>query len=271
MKIRFLGTGSSTGVPRIGCDCDVCTSDDSRNVRTRPSIMILDELNILIDTAPEFRTQIIAAKFKEDLAAVLFTHAHNDHIAGLDDIRFLSKLSKRAIDVFACKNTADYILNHFDYIFNVDKNYLGLLPKLNLHSVEHYQPFKIKNCFEVTPLPVTHGCIQSTVFRISKIIDDKPIINIGYVTDCSSIPESTTQHLQNLDLLILGCLDNNEKVVCHFNLETAMAFIEQVNPKKTLLTHLSHDLEHKATNNLIKTKTNNDIQLAYDGLIIEVL
>ncbi len=271
MNIRFLGTGASGGVPVIGCTCNVCTSTNIKNHRTRPSILISEPLenqniNILVDIAPEFREQILKAKFAEHIDALIITHAHNDHIAGLDDIRYINRVSKKTIETFADSITVKGVQNRWNYLFEGDKNYVGFLANLNLHKIKHYKPFVVANRFEITAIPVKHGYINSTVLKFKNLQNKK---TFGYIVDCNEIDERGERELQNLDLLILGCLKDSD-ALSHFSLDKAINFVERINAKRTYLTHCSHHLEYQTTNTKIRQRTAHNIQLAFDGLEIVV-
>ena len=252
MKVTFLGTGTSYGVPMVGCECRVCTSDNPKNSRTRSSIIISEgENNILIDAATELRIQCLKNKVKS-LDAVLLTHSHADHILGFDDLRHFNRSRKSNIPVYGSCDTVDSVSRMFSYAFrevpsNGSKPKVSLIPidgKLNLSGIE------------VIPVDVMHGQERVTAYRFNKF---------AYVTDVSQIPRDSVDKLQGLDLLIIAALRNipHEK---HFSIEQAINVVSRLKPKQTFFTHIAHDIEHEETNKDLPP----GIKLAYDGLTIEV-
>jgi len=271
MKIRFLGTGSSGGVPEIGCDCEVCTSTNPKDKRSRSSVLVSEpltgeeNLNVLVDVSPDFRTQMLNMNFKEGFENILITHPHNDHISGFDDLKYITKITKRDMEVFADQYTANAIRISYDYMFNEQKikDYPYFLPSVNMHIVERYKTFFIKDKIEVQPLPVMHGNEEILGYKIGKTV---------YISDCSFIPPKTLEHMHGLDLLVLDCTHYIKKTsILHFTLEECLNIVEQVKPKQTYLTHMSHHCGvHDAINRAIKEQTKYSVELAYDGLEVEV-
>jgi len=271
MKIRFLGTGSSGGVPEIGCGCEVCRSTDPKDKRSRSSVLISERLtsgenlNVLIDVSPDFRTQMLSMNFNEGFENILITHPHNDHISGFDDLKYIAKLTNRGIEIFADRCTADAIRVSYDYMFDEQKikEYLYFLPSVKMHVIERYKPFFIKDKIEVLPLPVMHGNEEILGYKIGKMV---------YISDCSAIPPKTLEYMHDLDLLVLDCTHYIKKVsVLHFTMKECLQIIEQVKPKQTYLTHISHNCEtHDAMNQTIKTLTKHNVELAYDGLEADI-
>lgn len=251
MNIRILGSGTSNGVPVVGCDCPVCTSKDPRNKRTRASVLIRDKAaTILIDTATEFRLQALAAGIRR-LDGIFFTHAHADHTHGLDDLRSLTR--EKPLDVYADTRTADELLQRFSYIFR-PKPGTGAIPRLNLHVL----PEGPVNCggLEVLPVPIFHGKMEIRAYRIG---------GFAYLTDCSFIPESSFSLLKDLDLLVIDAL-RYKRHPTHFSVEEALEAIRRIGPRRALLTHMCHELEYRD----LAEKLPEGVSPAWDGLEIEI-
>ncbi|MFH1728769.1 MAG: MBL fold metallo-hydrolase [Pseudomonadota bacterium] len=251
MKITILGCGTSTGVPMLGCNCNICSSNNSKNKRTRSSVLIQNNnKNILIDTAPDLRFQAIANKIL-NIHAVLYTHDHADHTHGIDDLRSFNFIHKSMIGCYASKKTILTIKNRFSYIF--DKRFDPLKPNLKMIAIDkHFELFDLK----ITPIPLQHGDDNIFGFRIN---------NFAYLTDCSGINESSLKLLQNLELVIISGLRLKPHKK-HFSIEQATNMIKKLGAKKGLITHLSHTLDY---NEISKTLPEN-INLAYDGLVIKL-
>ncbi|MDR4503986.1 MAG: MBL fold metallo-hydrolase [Candidatus Scalindua sp.] len=252
MKITFLGTGTSYGVPMIGCECSVCISDNPKNSRTRSSILVSRrEHNILIDAATELRIQCLINKVKR-VDAVLLTHAHADHVLGLDDLRHFNIRQKKMIPVYGSQETLNQIEKMFSYAFEETISN-GSKPKFTLEFIEG--SITISD-LEIIPIDVMHGLEMVTGYRID---------NVAYVTDVSHIPSDSMDKLRGLDLLILDALRirPHEK---HFNIEQALDIARELKPKKTLFTHIAHEVDYDLINGTLPS----DIKLAYDGLTVEV-
>ncbi|MCS6904530.1 MAG: MBL fold metallo-hydrolase [Bacteroidia bacterium] len=249
MKVIFLGTGTSQGIPVIACNCAVCTSTDSKDKRLRSSILVEDNnLTFVIDTGPDFRQQMLRAKVKR-LDAVLFTHKHKDHTAGLDDVRAFNFRQAQAMPIYADALTLSGIEQEFSYIFE-DNKYPGI-PQLEIHIIDH-RPFYLRDLL-ITPVPVLHHKMPVLGFRIH---------NFAYVTDANYIPPSSMELLQNLDILVLNAL-RHEKHISHFTVSEAIEIIQLLKPKKAYLTHISHLLgKHEEENRKLPP----NIELAYDEL-----
>lgn len=252
MEVTFLGSGTSVGVPVIGCECEVCTSRDPRNERTRSSIHVSTEYaSLLIDTPPELRLQML----REGLSTVdfvLYTHAHADHIMGLDDLRPLCKENGGNLPVYGQPKTLETLEQRFSYVFEPVPND-SWTPNLTLHPLT--EPRTIRE-FPVRPLPVQHGEIKIYGYRMGPI---------AYLSDVSSIPESTMKQLRDLDLLVLDCL-RHEPHPTHLHLNRALEVARQIDANRTYFTHLAHEIEYKeVTRNLPE-----DVGLAYDGLRLTV-
>jgi phosphoribosyl 1,2-cyclic phosphate phosphodiesterase len=236
----------------IGCGCAVCKSPDPRNQRTRCSIFIEDDhTSLLLDTPPELRVQLL----REDIAtadAVLFTHAHADHIFGLDDVRRFNDINGCALPCYGSAQTLATVRRAFDYIF-VPTQLGGGKPQLDLVPVDG--PFEVGGIV-VTPVPVMHGSIPIYGYKIG---------GFAYVTDCSAIPDASMEMLGGLDTLVLGVL-RPEPHETHFSVSQGLAVVEKLRPKRTFFTHISHKLDHEHTNSVLPP----GVELAYDGLRLTI-
>jgi len=252
MRLTFLGTGTSTGVPTIGCVCKVCLSTDPCDQRTRPSLMLeYDGRVVVIDTTPDFRQQALREKISR-LDAVLFTHGHADHVLGLDDTRVFYFRQRVPLPIYADDATMRTLRHVFSYIFEQTYKYGGL-GKLD--------PRAINGSFELwgrrfTPIPVLHGDLPVLGFRFSQA---------AYVTDFSTIPESSMPLLEGLSVLILDALRHTPHPT-HSHLEQSLALVERLKPQRAFFTHIAHELKHKETNAALPAH----VRLAYDGLKVEV-
>lgn len=252
MKIRFLGTGTSQGVPIIGCECAVCRSPDPRNTRARPSLWIeLAGRHVVVDTPAEFRLQAIRYRLPR-LDALLVTHAHADHIFGIDDIRRYNQMQREVIPLYASPDTLAALQQMFGYIFDRSIESWAV-PKADPRPIDG--PFELFGA-RVEPLLVWHGRMPVTGFRIGRF---------AYLTDCSRIPEETMERLYGLDLLVLDALRHRPHPT-HFSIGEALEVIEQVAPKRALLTHLCHEVDHAQT----EAELPEHVRLAYDGLSVDV-
>jgi phosphoribosyl 1,2-cyclic phosphate phosphodiesterase len=252
MKLTFLGTGTSTGVPTITCHCRVCTSKDVRDQRTRPSLMLeFDGRVVIIDTTPDFRQQALREHI-ERLDAVVFTHGHADHVLGLDDTRVFYFKQQVPMPIYADPATLGTVRKVFAYIFDQTYKYGGL-GKLDPHTIDG--PFALWG-LEFTPVPVWHGDMPVLGFRFG---------SVAYVTDFSAIPENSLALLQRLDVLILDALRHKPHPT-HSNLEQSLALVHQLKPRRAFFTHIAHELGHEETNANLPA----DVRLAYDGLAVEV-
>lgn len=254
MKIKFLGTGTSHGVPLIGCNCKTCKSKDLKNKRYRTSILVINNnTNILIDTPAEFRLRAIEYNIKK-IDAVFFTHAHMDHIAGFDDIRRFNEIKGGAINAYGDKKNLKEIKKRFSYILEKTQEGGGK-PVINFIEIKPFKEFIINN-IKILPLPVCHGKLKITGYRIK---------NFAYLTDVSRIPKKTYDYLKNLDVLVLDALRKEEHPT-HFNLVQAINEAKKINAKKTFFTHIAHSLEHNETERNLPE----NIKLAYDGMEINI-
>lgn len=253
MKVTFLGTGTSQGIPVIGCSCNVCTSIDYKDNRLRTSILVeSDTTSIVIDTGPDFRQQMLQNRQKK-LDAVLFTHEHKDHTAGLDDIRPFNYFNKQKIDVFATKNVQVSLKREYEYIFN-DEKYPGI-PEIELKTIEN-RPFTIGD-ISITPILVYHYQLPVFGYRIK---------NFTYITDANFIADEELKKIEGSSVFVLNAL-RKEKHISHFTLNEAIDLMRKINPKKGYFTHISHQLgKHQE----VERQLPDFIELAYDGLKIEI-
>jgi phosphoribosyl 1,2-cyclic phosphate phosphodiesterase len=252
-KITVLGSGTSVGVPTIGCHCDVCTSKDSRDKRLRPSVLVsYEERNVLIDTTPDLRTQALRARL-ERLDAVIFTHSHADHIMGLDDVRPFNFRQKGQIPIFASADTMAAIQRCFQYIFDGGPRETNV-PKLDARVLDG-TPFDLFG-MEFLPVPILHGTQTIYGFRFGAA---------AYLTDHSDIPERSMDLLRKLDVLFLDALRYKPHPT-HSTVERSIRTVDQLAPHRAYFTHISHDLGHERAESMLPPH----IRLAYDGLEIQV-
>jgi len=252
-QLIFLGTGTSVGVPCIGCGCAVCTSDNPKNRRTRCSVVLgLAEGNLLIDTTPDLRTRLLRERIGL-IHAVLYTHDHADHLFGLDDVRVFPYYLGHALPTYCEDFVEARIRRSFDYAFTPEAaNYGGGVPQLDIRRIGT-EPLVVLGQ-RIVPLRLIHGRFRVLGFRFG---------NVAYCTDTNEIPEASRPLLEGLDLLILDALRPRPHPT-HFTLEEAVATARALRPKRTLFTHMSHELEHEATNAALPP----GMELAYDGLRI---
>ncbi|HZD33057.1 MAG TPA: MBL fold metallo-hydrolase [Candidatus Angelobacter sp.] len=252
--LTVLGSGTSMGVPTVGCTCAVCASSDPHDRRLRPSIMVqYDGHTVVIDTSPDFREQAIREQIRR-IDAVLYTHGHADHILGLDDVRPLSfprVTGGGKIPLYASHRTAQTVQSVFRYIFDGDYKYGGLA-QVEMHIIDG--PVELFGA-RFTPLVVNHGEYPIEAYRFG---------SAAYLTDFSTIPEETMAQLRGLDILILDALRHHPHPT-HSTLENSLQIAEQLQPKRTFFTHMSHDLPHQATNAALPP----NVRLSYDGLKLE--
>jgi phosphoribosyl 1,2-cyclic phosphate phosphodiesterase len=252
MKLTFLGTGTSTGVPTLACRCRVCSSDDPHDKRTRPSVVVeFDSRVVLIDTTPDFRTQAMREGI-ERLDAVLYTHDHVDHVMGLDDVRPYYFRQQVPIPIYANSRTMDSIRRIYTYIFDQTYPYGGIA-KLEPHLIDG--PFELWG-ERVIPLTVLHGHMPILGFRIR---------DFAYITDFSEIPDETQDLLKGLDVLVLDALRHKPHPT-HSTVENSLAWVERLKPRRAFFTHIAHELAHEETNAALP----GHVRLAFDGLKLEV-
>jgi phosphoribosyl 1,2-cyclic phosphate phosphodiesterase len=249
--LTVLGSGTSMGVPTIGCDCAVCHSSDPRDRRTRPSIMVeYGDRLVLIDTTPDFREQAIREGIKQ-VDAVIYTHTHADHILGIDDLRPLSFRRGEKIPLYARPEAAEFLRNMFRYIFDDDYKFGGIA-QVELKPIEG--PVRLFGAsFE--PVKVIHGEAEIYGYRFG---------SAAYLTDFSDIPEESMANLEGLDILFLDALRHKPHPT-HSTVENSLRIVDRVKPKRAFFTHICHDLPHEATNATLPA----NVRLSYDGMRLE--
>lgn len=249
MKVTFLGTGTSQGVPVIGCTCEVCRSLDFRDKRFRSSVHLqVGKLSLVIDTGPDFRSQILRAGIT-DLDAVIFTHEHKDHTAGLDDIRPFNFKQQKDMPVFGKYQVLEQIKREFAYIFS-GKRYPGV-PQVEAIEIDE-NPFTIEGV-RITPIPVMHYKLPILGFRIG---------DFTYITDTNFIPDESLKLIEGTKILVLNALQK-ESHISHFTLNEAIAMAQKIGAKQTYFTHISHKL---GLHNTVDNELPEGLALAYDGL-----
>lgn len=253
MKITFLGTGTSQGVPVIGCTCEVCTSLDFRDKRLRSSIQVeISDRSFVIDTGPDFRQQMLREHVKR-IDAILFTHAHRDHTAGLDDVRAYNFMQRMDMPVYGRQEVLDQLKIEYAYAFIKD-SYPGI-PRLVLNLIDN-KPFSIHG-ISITPLEVLHLKMPVLGFRFG---------DFSYITDANFISESTIEKLAGTDVLVLNALQRDPHI-SHFNLQEALDMVKKIKPKQTYFTHISHKLGLHAD---VTKELPDNVMLSYDGLQLDV-
>jgi phosphoribosyl 1,2-cyclic phosphate phosphodiesterase len=253
LKITFLGTGTSSGVPMIGCNCEVCISPDKKDKRLRSSILVQSKTTTLVvDTTPDFRYQMLRADVKH-LDAVVFTHPHKDHIAGLDDIRAYNFFLNKPMEIFANALTEEALRREFVYVFAENK-YPGI-PKLNMNTIAT-EPFMVGD-IPIIPIVVYHLKMPVLGFRFGKFT---------YITDANRIDENEKQKIKGSEVIVLNVL-RKEKHISHFTLDEAVTLVNELKIPKAYFTHISHQLgKHEDINNELPL----NMQLAWDGLVLHL-
>lgn len=262
MKVTILGSGTSQGIPIIGCRCRTCMSDNPKDKRLRVSVYIDTGLpkesgegsyRILIDTSPDFRQQMLVNNLN-DIDAILYTHHHIDHIMGLDDIRQINQLHKKTVDVYGNKETLSYLKKAFAYIFDENTYRGGGIPDIKTHIIKlekfHAGPA------EVTPVRYFHGPAEVWGYRIG---------GFAYLTDCSSVPEEEFSKLENIEYLVIDALRYKPHPT-HLSIDEAAEISKRIGAGQTYFTHMTHDVLHDEAN----AKLPENIRLAYDGLTFEL-
>lgn len=253
LKLTFLGTGTSQGVPIIGCRCKVCSSADPLDKRLRSSVLIRNEtLTLVIDAGPDFRHQMLREKVGS-LDAILLTHEHRDHIAGLDDVRAFNYIQKRAMDIYAEERVQEEIRKQFLYAFGHDK-YPGV-PNLNLHTIGE-KKFTIQG-MSIVPIRVMHYKLPILGFRIG---------DLTYITDASNITVDEKRKFSDTKVLVINALRMEEHPT-HFNLSKALELVKEISPEKAYLTHISHQMGLYTD---VQKELPDNVSLAYDGMSLDI-
>lgn len=250
IKVTFLGTGTSQGVPVIGCQCEVCKSDNTKDKRLRSSILIeTEDTNVVIDTGPDFRQQMLREKVSK-LDAVLFTHEHKDHTAGLDDIRAFNFLQKKDMPLYGTAKVLNQLKNEFAYIF-AEKRYPGI-PQVELHEITKDKSFCIGK-LKIMPIEVFHYRLPVLAFRIE---------DFTYITDANYIASEEMAKIYGSKVLVVNALQK-DKHISHYNLEEAIALAQHIKAEKTYFTHISHKM---GLHSQVSKGLPHNIEIAYDGL-----
>ena len=252
-RVTFLGTGTSSGVPMVGCRCAVCRSSDQRDRRLRPSILVHvhGRASILVDTSPDLRQQALAHGISR-LDAVLFTHSHADHILGLDELRRFNVLQDGPISCYATAATWESIRRTFYYAFDGVPRHGGGIPKIDAHEIGG--PFTVAGV-HIVPVPLWHGRLPILGFRFG---------SLAYLTDCSAIPDDSWPLVAGVDTLVIDALRHRTHST-HFTVAEALEAIARIAPRRAYLTHMAHDLGHAETSARLPA----GVELAYDGLVLD--
>jgi phosphoribosyl 1,2-cyclic phosphate phosphodiesterase len=250
MKVTFLGTGTSQGIPVIACDCKVCNSKNEKDKRLRVSVLVETNNNTLvIDSGPDFRTQMLRAQVK-NIDGILYTHEHKDHVAGMDDVRPFCFKHKKEIEIFAHKRVLNQLKQEFHYVFDERFNYPGI-PRINANEIEN-KPFEINNDV-VIPIEGLHHKLPVFGYRIA---------DFTYITDMNFISEDELEKVKGTKILVLNALQKKPHI-SHFTLDEAIELVKKINPEKAYFTHMSHTL---GLHDSIMKELPDSMELAYDGL-----
>lgn len=254
MRILFLGTGTSTGVPTLCCECAVCQSDDPRNNRLRSSIMVENEgYQILIDTSTDLRQQCLRHRITH-IDSILYSHHHADHVNGIDELRCFNFFNKTVTPCYGSEMTLSAIKKNFSYIFNGSQPQGGGIPQIEMVTVNS-EPFTLGK-IKITPVDIRHGNLTILGYRLN---------DSAYITDCSGIPDASRKKLLDLDLLILNALGFKPHPT-HFCLDQALAAIANLKPKRAILTHINHNFDHEK----VSAELPENVELAYDGMTVDL-
>lgn len=255
LEIIFLGTGTSQGVPVITCDCEVCKSKDPKDNRLRTSVAIRKgHTQIVIDSGPDFRQQMLRAKITE-LDAIVFTHSHKDHIAGMDDVRAYNFRSQKPMKVYCDDLVFESLKREYHYVFDDAFRYPGI-PQVERFRIDKHCDFVAGN-IKLTPIEVHHYKMPVLGYRID---------NFTYITDANFISDEEKEKIKGTDVLVVNAL-RRKKHISHFNLEEALALIAEIKPKKAYLTHISH---YMGKHEVVSKELPENVEIAYDGLKINV-
>jgi phosphoribosyl 1,2-cyclic phosphate phosphodiesterase len=254
MRFTVLGSGTSTGVPTVACECATCTSSDKRDSRLRTSLMVSSEAaTIVVDTSADFRQQMLANNVL-DIDAVVYTHHHFDHIGGFDDLRPYGFRSGKPVEIYAMNETANVLRSTFPYAFGLVESTGASVPSVMIHEID-MDPFHVSD-IQVVPVPLRHGRhLRVNGYRFG---------SVAYCTDTNHIPETSIEELRDLDVLIIDGL-RWEPHPTHFTIDESLALVEILRPKRTYLTHIAHQILHERDSKLLPE----GVSFAYDGLVIE--
>jgi len=253
VKITFLGTGTSQGVPVIACNCIICQSEDRRDKRLRTSLLVeAEDQNIVIDAGPDFRQQMLRAEVKQ-LDSILLTHEHKDHIGGMDDVRAFNYINKKPIDIYSDERVQRAVMREYPYVFSEHK-YPGV-PQMNLITIDD-KPFQIGN-LHIIPVKVHHYRLPVYGFRIN---------DFAYITDANYISEENKGKLTGVKYMVINAL-RKEKHLSHFNLSEALDLINEISPRKGYITHISHQM---GLHSEVLQELPANVELAYDGLVVDI-
>ena len=257
VRLRFLGTGTSFGVPVIGCACGICTSPDPRDRRTRHGALLeRDDRRVLIDTPPELRLQLVAAGVAR-VDAIWYTHCHADHVHGVDDLRAFTVRGGTLLPVYASQACVDTLKSRFDYVFDSEIRPLEgtSKPEAELHAFRAYEPVEVAG-LRMLPLAVPHGQVEAFGFRVG---------DLGYITDAKRLPSRTRDALAGVRVLVLNALWYGDPHPTHFTVEEAVETAREIGAERTYLTHLSHRVGHRE----LESRLPAGVFPAYDGLVVE--